>query len=37
MAAKKLRPGTHTLTALYPGSADYASAVSACQTLAVAE
>jgi hypothetical protein len=37
MAAKKPRPGTHTLTAIYPGSADYASAVSAGQTLAVPE
>jgi hypothetical protein len=37
MAAKKLRPGTYTLTATYPGSADYASAVSAGKTLTVAK
>jgi hypothetical protein len=36
MAAKKLRPGTHTLTAICPVSADHASAVSAGETLAVA-
>ena len=37
MAAKKLRPGTYTLTATYPGSADYASAASAGKTLTVAK
>ena len=37
LAAKKLRPGTYALTATYPGSADYASSVSASKTLTVAK
>jgi hypothetical protein len=37
LAAKQLRPGTYTLTAVYPGSADYASVTSPGKTLTVAK
>ena len=37
LAAKKLRPGTYTMTANYPGSVDFASATSAGKTLTVAK
>ena len=37
LTAKKLRPGSYTLIAAYPGSADYASSASAKKTLTIAK